>query len=166
MRGEVVKSKPNKPSRLCFCWLMRMTLKVKKLAIISTSVSVSFIKRGVALAGTTDPELILQYILSILRQKINNFWNCPPSWFQIKWLICCSLLSRRFWNASLSVRVQKYQSLPLQRFGSRQANSWQFHRQGLHSYASLAVRGQERCALGVRDMGLFILVRTFHTKLI
>ena len=102
----------------------------------------------------------------VLRQKINNFWNCPPSWFQIKWLICCSLLSRRFWNASLSVRVQKYQSLPLQRFGSRQANSWQFHRQGLHSYASLAVRGQERCALGVRDMGLFILVRTFHTKLI
>ena len=46
-----------------------MTLKVKKLAIISTSVSVSFIKRGVALAGTIDPELILQYILSSVKKS-------------------------------------------------------------------------------------------------
>ena len=165
MRGEVVKSKPNKPSRLCFCWLMRNDAQCKKVGNYKHIRLSVIYQKGCCFGRNNRPRTDIT-VYFVLRQKINNFWNCPPSWFQIKWLICCSLLSRRFWNASLSVRVQKYQSLPLQRFGSRQANSWQFHRQGLHSYASLAVRGQERCALGVRDMGLFILVRTCHTKLI
>ena len=127
-----------------------MTLKVKKLAIISTSVSVSFIKRGVALAGTIDSELILQYILSSVKKStifeivlllISNqmidllFFAQPPI------LKCVTErphtkvpVSATPWNASVRVKL---------------THGMQFHSQGPNSYASLAVRGQERCALAL-----------------
>ena len=88
MRGEVVKSKPNKPSRLCFCWLMRNDAQSKKIGNYKHIRLSVIYQKGCCFGRNNRPRTDIT-VYFVLRQKINNFWNCPPldfksnDWFAV-----------------------------------------------------------------------------------